>query len=72
SLLSCILVQKFEDHLPYYRQEKQFERIGARISRQDMSNWQQQSYEKLAPLFEILKETVKSGPVIQMLEDFYR
>jgi transposase len=32
-LLSCILIQKFEDHLPYYRQEIQFERIGVTISR---------------------------------------
>ena len=68
SLLSCIFIQKFEDHLPYYRQEKQFERIGVSISRQDMSNWQQQVYQKLTPLFKLLKETVKSGPVIQMDE----
>jgi transposase len=39
SLLSTIITQKFEMHLPYYRQEKQFEQIGAQISRQDMSNW---------------------------------
>jgi transposase len=43
SLLSYIFVHKYEDHLPYYRQEKQFERIGAAISRQDTSNWQQQA-----------------------------
>ena len=68
SLLSTILIQKFEDHLPYYRQEKQFERIGVTISRQDMSNWQQQAYQRLSPLFLILKNTVKSGPVVQMDE----
>jgi transposase len=67
-LLSCILIQKFEDHLPYYRQEKQFERIGVTISRQDMSNWQQQAHQKLKPLFAPLKETVKSGPVMRMDE----
>jgi transposase len=38
SLLSTIIIQKFEDHLPYYRQERQFERIGVSISRQDMSD----------------------------------
>ena len=68
SLLSWILTHKFEDHLPYYRQEKQFERIGVDISRQDMSNWQHHVYQKLSPIFERLKETVKSGPVIQMDE----
>ena len=68
SLVSWIFTHKFEDHLPYYRQEKQFERIGVVISRQDMCNWQQQAYENLTPLFALLKETVKSGPVIQMDE----
>jgi transposase len=33
-----------------------------------MSNWQQQVYQKLIPLFELLKKTVKSGPVLQMDE----
>ena len=68
SLLSAIFTHKFEDHLPYFRQEKQFERIGVEISRQDMSNWQQHVYTKLTPLFSLLRETVKSGSVIQMDE----
>ena len=68
SVLSTIFTHKFEDHLPYYRQEKQFERIGVDISRQDMSNWQQHVYKKLEPLFDLLKKTVKSGPVLQMDE----
>jgi len=68
SVLSHIMTSKFEDHLPYYRQEKQFERIGADISRQDMANWQQHVFMKLIPLFALLKATVKSGPVMQMDE----
>jgi transposase len=55
-------------HLPYYRQEKQFEQIGAAISRQDMANWQQQVYRTLEPLLTLLKKIVKSGPVVQMDE----
>jgi transposase len=68
SLLSTIITQKFEMHLPYYRQEKQFEYIGIILSRQDMSNWQQQVYKKLTFLFMMLKAMVKSWPVIQMDE----
>ena len=68
SLLSTIMTQKFEDHLPYFRQETQFQRIGVTISRQDMSNWQQQVYNKVQPIFDVLTETVRSGPVIQMDE----
>jgi transposase len=68
SLLSCIMIQKYEDHLPFYRQEKQFQRIGVRISRQVMSFWQQKIYEFLAPLFMLFKIILKTGPVIQMDE----
>jgi len=68
SLLSYIMIQKYQDHLPYYRQEVQFQRIGIIISRQDMSNWQQQVYKKLLPLFTLMKETIKSGFVMQMDE----
>jgi len=68
SLLSTIIIQKYEDHLPYYRQEKQFKRIWVTISRQDMSNWQQKAYIKVSPLYKLLKETMKTGPVIQMDE----
>jgi len=68
SLLSTIMIQKYEDHLPFYRQEIQFQRIGAMISRQDMANWQQQVFFRLKPLFELMTEMLKSGPVIQMDE----
>jgi transposase len=68
NLLSHIIINKYEDHLPFYRQEKQFERIGVTISRQDMANWQQKVYEKLKPLFELMKEALKSGPVLRMDE----
>ena len=40
NVLSHIFVSKFVDHLPYYRQESRFNRIGVSISRQNMSNWQ--------------------------------
>jgi transposase len=33
-----------------------------------MCNWQQQVFARLKPLFELMKETLKSGPVIQMDE----
>jgi transposase len=68
SLLSCIITQKYEDHLPYYRQEKQFQRIKVSISRQDMSNWQRQGYDRIKPLMELMNEALKSGPVMQMDE----
>jgi transposase len=67
-LLAFILVNKFCDHLPFYRQSKRFERIGAHISRQDMSNWMARAYEKLSFLEGLFKEKIKEGPVINMDE----
>ena len=68
SLLSYVMIQKYQDHLPFYRQEVQFRRTGIEISRQDMSNWQQQVYTKLLPLFSLMKDVIMSGFVIQMDE----
>ena len=39
SLVAHILTSKFCDAVPFYRQEKQFARIGVEISRTTMCNW---------------------------------
>ena len=67
-LLAFLLVNKYVDHLPFYRQEKRFERIGISISRQDMSNWQRQAFEAVKILLELMKEHLKTGSVMQMDE----
>ena len=68
ALLAFILVNKFTNHLPFYRQQKRFERIGAHISRQDMSNWTMRAYEVLKTLEELFLKKIKESPVIQMDE----
>jgi len=68
SLLSYIMIHKYQDHLPFYRQELQFKRIGIEISRQDMCNWQQQAYDRLLPMFKLLEEKIKTGAVMRMDE----
>lgn len=67
-LLSYILVNKFCDYLPFYRQEKRFERFGAPISRQNMSNWMIKSYRVLKELNILMKDKIRSGPFLQMDE----
>ncbi len=44
-LLAYILVAKFCDALPFYRQEKQFIRLGIDIPRQSMCNWAMKAAE---------------------------
>ena len=67
-LLAFILVNKYCDHLPFYRQEERFKRIGAYISRQNMSNWMIKVYEILKALEICFHKKIKEGPVIQMDE----
>ena len=65
-LLAYILVSKFADSIPFYRQEKQFKRIGVDISRADLSNWAIKAGKILDPFVEQYLEGIRSGPVVQM------
>lgn len=67
-LLAFIFTNKFALHLPYYRQSVHFEEIGAAVSRQDMSGWQEKAGRAVKPLLEKLKEELKKGSAIHMDE----
>ena len=67
-VLAQIFTSKFADHLPYYRQEAGFQRIGADISRQDMVNWTMKIANQVEPLISLIEERLKEGPIIQMDE----
>ena len=67
-LAAFVWTNKFCDHQPFYRQETGFERIGALVSRQDMSNWTIRLAEELEPLISLFETHIRSGPVIQMDE----
>ena len=68
ALLAHIWTAKFCDHLPFYRQEAGFARIGADISRQDMSRWTIRVSNELEPLVALLVRAIREGPVINMDE----
>lgn len=63
SLLSHILIQKFSDHLPLYRQEKIFLRdFGWRVAQSTMVDWVKGCCELLEPLYNVLiKKVLESG-----------
>jgi len=60
-LLAFILTGKFVDHLPFYRQEKQFARLGVDISRTSMCNWTMQTADACVPLLNLLHEVLLDG-----------
>ena len=67
-LLAHIVVSKFADALPLYRQQKIFARLGVDLPRATMANWMIQVAQRCAPLIELLEQEIRSGPLIQMDE----
>jgi len=67
-LVSHIIVGKYCDALPLYRQEKIFKRIGVEISRASMARWIVNLADRLKPLLDLMDEVIRSGPLIQMDE----
>ena len=67
-LLAHIITSKFVDSLPFYRQEKMFERIGVDLSRKTMASWVIQVADRCKPLIELLSQEIRSGPLINMDE----
>ena len=63
-LLAQVIVNKFADHMPLYRQEKIFGRHGAEISRKSMCGWLAQSANLLNPLYSAAKEILFASKVI--------
>lgn len=54
-LLAEILVNKYEDHLPLYRQSKRFARFGTVISRATLCDWVRLCANALEPIVEKMK-----------------
>jgi len=63
-LLAHVMVAKFADHLPLYRQEKIFGRAGLAIPRSTMAQWVGQTGVQLQPLVDTLREAVLAQQVI--------
>ena len=63
-LLAHVLVSKFEDALPFYRQEKLFRRIGVDIPRATMCNWAMKVAGRSEILLELMHEELLAGPLI--------
>lgn len=63
--VSHILLSKYVDHLPLYRQEQIFQRMGFDIARNTLCNWVLDCSDRLLPLHELMKRDLLRGPYIQ-------
>ncbi|MCG8614686.1 MAG: transposase, partial [Desulfobacterales bacterium] len=63
-LLAHILTAKFADALPFYRQEKQFTRIGIELGRSTMCKWAMTAASACEILIDLMKKDILAGPLI--------
>ena len=64
SLLAHILTAKFVDATPFYRQEKQFARLGIEMNRTTMCTWAMKVADACEPLIAAIDREIRSGPLI--------
>jgi transposase len=68
SLLTYILIGKYVDHLPIYRQVQRFKREGIQIADSTIYDWITRSCNLLEPLYDLLKQKVIRSSYLQVDE----
>jgi transposase len=61
ALLAHVIVSKFADHLPLYRQSEIYARQGVEISRSTLADWVGASSDLLSPLVDAIQKYVLGG-----------
>jgi transposase len=64
-LLAQVVIDKYVDHLPLYRQMQRFERAGVTIAYSTLTDWVSGTCKLIAPLYEVLKEEVLQSGYMQ-------
>jgi len=64
-LLASILVDKYMDHLPLYRQKQRFARENIPIASSTLEGWAKQAMERLEPLYDQLLFDTKAKGYLQ-------
>ncbi len=64
-LLARIIIDKFCDHLPFYRQQRRFKREGYEIPASTLEGWFNRSCDLLSVLYEVIKAEVLRADYLQ-------
>ena len=67
-LLAHILLSKYVDHLPLYRQRKMYQRQQVRLCEQSMGRWVARSAEVLEPIYNRMHQNLIDGDYLQIDE----
>ena len=65
NLLAQVLISKYADHLPLYRQERIYARAGVELPRSTLADWVGRCGVELTPLVEQLRQRLLEHPVLQ-------
>ncbi len=76
SLVAYTIISKYQDHLPLYRQEKIWQRMGIEITRNTVCGWIMAAADVCMPMRNVLlKELIASGYIqadetpLQVMDD---
>ena len=72
TMLAEMLLQKYEYHVPFYRQVKEFRHLGVRLSESTLSGWFKPVCELLRPLYDELVRLVVGCGYVQADETTVR
>jgi transposase len=64
-LLAHVVVNKYADHLPLYRQEAMLARQGVALSRSTLCDWMRRCAELVSPLYALMKQHVLASHAVQ-------
>jgi len=64
-LIAYIMISKFLDHLPLYRLERIFKRLGVELGRATMSNWMIKCSKKFLRIIACMRRDLHQGKLIQ-------
>jgi transposase len=68
SLVAQVILSKYADHLPLYRQQEQFARLGLNFPRQTLCDWVEKGAEWLQALVREMKRELLAGDYLQVDE----
>jgi transposase len=67
-LVAHVMLSKYDDHLPLYRQQQQFERLGVNFPRQTLCDWVEKGAQWLQPIVREMKRELLAGDYLQVDE----
>jgi len=65
SLVAQVILAKFADHLPLYRQQQMFARLGVHFPKSTLGDWVEQGASGLQPIVREMKRQLLAGDYVQ-------